>query len=76
MVQHFKDESMIIIKQDDYYKDQSHKTMEERVVNNYDHPDAFDTDLLVEQLTQLKNNQTILKPTYDFELHNRVEASY
>ena len=73
LVQHFKDESMIIIKQDDYYKDQSHKTMEERVVNNYDHPDAFDTDLLVEQLTQLKNNQTILKPTYDFELQNRSQ---
>lgn len=73
LVEHFKDESFIIIKQDDYYKDQSHKTMAERVVNNYDHPDAFDTDLLVAQLAELKNGKSILKPTYDFEKHNRSQ---
>ena len=43
-----------IIKQDDYYKDQSHLSFEERVKTNYDHPFAFDNDLLVEQLKQLK----------------------
>ena len=46
---------VVIIKQDDYYKDQTHLSMEERVNTNYDHPFAFDTDLLVQQLEQLKN---------------------
>ena len=70
----FKDEAHVcVIRQDDYYKDQSHKTMAERVKNNYDHPDAFDTSLLVEQLNELKNGKMIYKPTYDFELHNRSD---
>ena len=48
-----------IIKQDDYYKDQSHLSFEERVKTNYDHPFAFDNDLLVEQLKQLKEGKSI-----------------
>lgn len=72
LVEVFSDETHVtVIKQDDYYKDQSHKTMQERVKNNYDHPDAFDTDLLVEQLTELKKGNPIQKPTYDYELHTR-----
>ena len=55
-----------IIKQDDYYKDQSHLSFEERVKTNYDHPFAFDNDLLVEQLKQLKEGKSISKPTYDY----------
>ena len=62
---------VVIIKQDDYYKDQSHLLMEERKKTNYDHPFAFDTDLLVQHLQQLKNNQAIEKPIYDFTLHTR-----
>jgi len=64
-----------ILKQDDYYKDQSHLTYEERVKTNYDHPLAFDTDLLVKHLKQLKNKETITKPTYDFTQHNRSEIT-
>lgn len=60
-----------ILKQDDYYKDQSHLTYEERTKTNYDHPFAFDTDLLVKHLKQLKNKETIEKPTYDYTQHNR-----
>ena len=56
---------------DDYYKDLSHLTYEERAVVNFDHPDAFDVDLLIEHLHQLKNNQIITKPVYDFTTHNR-----
>ncbi|WP_294579612.1 uridine kinase [uncultured Thomasclavelia sp.] len=62
-----------IIRLDDYYKDQSHLSMEKRKQTNYDHPLAFDMDLLVEQLDMLKNNQTIKKPIYDFTIHNRIE---
>lgn len=60
-----------IIKQDDYYKDQSHMPFEERIKTNYDHPFAFDTDLLVEDLKRLKNKQTIKKPLYDYNEHTR-----
>ena len=49
--EHYEDtNSVVIIRQDDYYKDQSEKTMEERVKTNYDHPFAFDNELLVAQL--------------------------
>ena len=60
-----------IIKQDDYYKDQSDKTMEERVKTNYDHPFAFDNDLLVSDLKKLKKKERIEKPTYDYSKHTR-----
>lgn len=64
-----------IIKQDDYYKDQSDKTMEERVKTNYDHPFAFDNELLVSDLKKLKNKQRIEKPIYDYTLHTRSDKT-
>ena len=47
---HFKGHSILILEQDYYYKDQSHLPMEERLKTNYDHPLAFDNDLLIEHL--------------------------
>jgi len=64
-----------IIKQDDYYKDQSDKTMEERTKTNFDHPFAFDNDLLVHDLAKLKYGESIIKPTYDYTLHTRSHIS-
>ena len=63
-----------IIKQDDYYKDQSHLSFEERVKTNYDHPFAFDNDLLVEQLHEWNKGNTVAKPTYDYTIHNRSDV--
>ncbi len=63
--------NVLIIRQDDYYKDQTHKPMEERVRTNYDHPDAFDNDLLIAQVNDLINGKTIEKPTYDYVNHTR-----
>ena len=63
--------SVVLIREDDYYKDQSHLTMEERVKTNYDHPLAFDHDLLIEHIKDLIAGKTIMKPTYDFTVHNR-----
>lgn len=63
--------SVVIIRQDDYYKDQSNKTMEERCKTNYDHPFAFDNDLFVTQLKQLMDGIAIEKPIYDFVVHTR-----
>ena len=67
--------SVVIIRQDDYYKDQSHLSMEERVKTNYDHPLAFDNYLLIQHLNQLMNGETIEKPTYDYTVHNRSNVT-
>ena len=68
--------SVVTIRQDDYYKDQSHLTMEERIKTNYDHPFAFDNALLIQQLMELLNRRSIEKPTYDFvKFHDRSRSS-
>ncbi|WP_346353298.1 uridine kinase [Azotosporobacter soli] len=64
-------ESIVKIEQDSYYKDQSALSFEERIKTNYDHPDAFDTDLLLSHLQALISGKSIEKPIYDFEIHNR-----
>lgn len=63
--------TMRIIRLDDYYNDQSHLSMEKRILTNYDHPLAFDMDLLIEHLDLLRQGKSIEKPTYDFAMHNR-----
>lgn len=63
--------SLTIIQQDSYYNDQAGMSMAERAAVNYDHPLAFDTDLLIEQLQQLLKYQPIEKPVYDYNLLTR-----
>lgn len=60
-----------VIEQDAYYKDQSHLPMEERRKTNYDHPLAFDNDLLISHLRQLLQRKPIEKPVYDYTQHTR-----
>jgi len=67
----FKDHSVAVIEQDYYYKDQSHLTFEERLLTNYDHPLAFDTDLLIEHIHTLLDRKPIEKPVYDYVNHTR-----
>ena len=57
---------------DDYYKDLSYMPLEERKLQNFDHPKAFDWKLMRTQLIALKNDQEVEKPTYDYVLHNRA----
>lgn len=64
-------QSVTIIRQDDYYKNQSDLAMEIRVKTNYDHPFAFDNDLLVNQINTLLQGNPIEKPIYDFVNHTR-----
>lgn len=71
VIQNLGAENVTRITLDDYYKDQSHLEMSERVKTNYDHPKAFDWKLLREQVRALKNNQKIEKPIYDFVNHTR-----
>ena len=69
----FKGHSIMILEQDYYYKDQSHLPFEERLKTNYDHPLAFDNDLLLEHITKLPNYESIDKPVYDYAMHTRSE---
>lgn len=62
-----------VISHDNYYKRQDDLSYEERCQTNYDHPDAFDTDLMVEHLKELKAGRSILCPVYDFSQHNRSD---
>ena len=63
------------IDQDAYYADLSHLTLDERRRVNFDHPDAFDTDLMVLQLEALAAGVAIQKPTYDYPAHTRAERT-
>lgn len=65
------EDSILIIEQDAYYKDQSDKSFEERLKTNYDHPLAFDTDLLIDHLQKLLRYEPINKPVYDYKTHTR-----
>lgn len=69
------DKKVVIIREDDYYKDRSDITFEERAKINYDHPFAFDHDLLKKHLTELLKGVSIEKPTYDFTVHNRSKIT-
>lgn len=60
---------------DDYYKDQSDMTMEERLKVNYDHPNAFDWKLMRQQLLMLKEGKSIEKPVYDFVNRTRSDKT-
>ena len=63
--------NVAVIKMDDYYKCLDNLTFEERTKQNFDHPDAIDTTLLIKHLKMLKKGEAIERPTYDFSLHNR-----
>ncbi len=71
----FEADQVTVIKHDDYYKDQSDMEMEERLKVNYDHPFSLDNDYLYEQVSQLIEGKTIIKPTYNFEKHNRSSVT-
>lgn len=62
---------VVVIPHDSYYKDRSHLPMAERASVNYDHPDALDTNLLIEHIKLLQAGQAIEMPIYDFANHTR-----
>ena len=72
--EHFGD-SVTVIGHDSYYKRQEGKTYEERAKVNYDHPSAFDTDLLIQHLKELKAGHAIQCPVYSYVDHNRTDET-
>ncbi|GGH85693.1 uridine kinase [Pullulanibacillus pueri] len=69
----FPTQSIAVVEQDAYYKAQDYKSMEERIKTNYDHPLAFDHELLIDHLHKLLRFEPIEKPVYDYTVHTRSD---
>ncbi len=70
----FRDD-ITVMYHDNYYKAHDDMDYAERCLLNYDHPDSFDTELMIEHLTQLKNGESIDCPVYDYTEHNRSKET-
>ena len=74
LAEHIRDaygDRVAIIAHDNYYRRQDEKSFEDRCKTNYDHPDAFETELLREHLSALSNGCAVDVPVYDYTVHNR-----
>jgi len=68
-------DEITILSHDYYYKSHNELTFEERKHLNYDHPNSFDTDLMIKHIKALKKGKTINRPVYDFTIHNRLDET-
>ncbi|MHC4434256.1 MAG: uridine kinase, partial [Planctomycetota bacterium] len=75
IIRSLKSDKAVRIQEDSYYKDLSGIPLAERKGRNFDHPDAFDHDLLAKHLSQLLNGQAVSQPIYDYELHTRSKET-
>lgn len=66
---------VVLISEDSYYKDQAHLSFEDRCKTNYDHPNAFDHDLLITHLEKLQQGTVVDIPRYDFSKHLRMHET-
>ena len=71
----FKNDDVATLCHDYYYKAHPELSYEERTKLNYDHPQAFDTDMMVEHIRALKNNVPVERPVYSFVEHNRTSET-
>lgn len=68
-------DSISVLRHDDYYKKHDELSYDERTLLNYDHPDAFDTELMLTHLKALKRGEDVESPIYDYTVHNRAEGT-
>ena len=68
-------EEVSVVHHDNYYKAHHDMPFEERAKLNYDHPNAFDTDLMLRHLRQLKQGKSIRCPVYDYSIHDRTDQT-
>lgn len=64
-----------VVTHDNYYRAHHEMTYEERTLLNYDHPDAYETELLVEHLAALRRGESVEIPVYDFSIYDRTDAT-
>jgi len=74
LIQRFGTE-VSIVHHDNYYKAHHDMPYEQRAKLNYDHPNAFDTELLVEHLKRLRRGESIQCPVYDYSIHDRTDKT-
>lgn len=74
MIQHFGCD-VSVIHHDNYYKAHHDMSYEVRSKLNYDHPDSFDTDMLVEAVKELKRGHSVVCPVYDYTVHDRSDKT-
>ena len=65
-------EKVTVIRHDDYYRLQVGKSLEERAAVNYDRPEAFETELMVRHIRELREGRSVECPIYDYTIHNRT----
>lgn len=63
---------IVVLCHDYYYKSHPDLLFDERKLLNYDHPNAFDTEQMIEDIKKLKNGEEILRPVYDYTIHDRA----
>ena len=68
-------DNITVIYHDNYYKRHDDIPFEERKKLNYDHPDALETDLLIEHIKRLRNGESVECPVYDYTVHNRSDKT-
>lgn len=74
LIQHFGDD-VSVIHHDNYYKAHHDMPYEERARLNYDHPDSFDTEMLIDALKELKRGHSVVCPVYDYSIHDRSDKT-
>ena len=74
LVERAGESQVALIRLDSYQVDHTHQSVAERAATNYDHPDAYDWNLLNDHLAQLVAGEAVSSPTYDFAVHNRCDV--
>jgi uridine kinase len=75
IIEALSESNVVVLEQDNYYKDYPKLSFEERVKVNFDHPDSMDTPLLAEHVRHLRAGEPIERPTYDFARFQRANET-
>lgn len=75
IIKNIQKDNVVLLSQDSYYKDSSNVPAEERQSINFDHPDAFDWNLLIEQVQQLRRGESVEQPVYSFITSTRLSET-
>lgn len=74
LIERFRDD-ITVLSHDNYYRPYDEIPIEERKKLNYDHPDAFETEMLIDHLRQLREGKTIQCPVYEYSTYSRLEET-
>lgn len=72
LISALSEQTVVLLQQDHYYKDLPHLNFEQRAKVNFDHPDAVETPLMIQQLKALREGRGVDRPVYDFTQHRRI----